>query len=298
MAETTQPNAAGSAPIELANAADAQVDAQFDAQFDAAKRWSAGRYDLLAHRLQPLSAALVTAVGRRLAKEGRSLADQRVVDVACGTGNAAIEAAQEGASVTGIDLTPQLLRVARKRSQQAKAAVEWLEGNAESLPLPDGSQDVCLSCLGVMFAPDRKAAASELARVLRPKGILGLLSWQPKQWDDPFSAPMVEALGVPPEGTPLPTDWGDPLQADDLLAPYFEGIEHTLGVHRWLFGSIAEVTEMIVDQSPLHVNALASLSAAQRERFVATLTRLLGDCTTPAGIVIKIPYLLLTARKS
>ncbi|MEO1222675.1 MAG: class I SAM-dependent methyltransferase [Pseudomonadota bacterium] len=283
------------AAIEMANTTDTPAEATNQW---AAKQWSAGRYDLVARRLEPLAAVLVEAVAHRLGTDGLNLTGQRVVDVACGTGNAALAAAQEGASVTGIDLTPRLLGIARKRAQKAGVAVAWLEGNAESLPLPDGSQDVCLSCLGVMFASDRKAAASDLARVLRPKGILGLLSWQPKQWDDPFSAPMVEALGLPPEGTALPTDWGDPLQVDDLLAPYFDDIEHRMGVHSWTFSSSAEATEMIVEQSPLHVNALADLSQEQREQFVATLTRLLRDCTTPEGIVIKIPYLLLTAQKS
>ena len=132
--------------------------------------WAAGDYaEIAARELWPLGERIVERVAVR---EGDD-----VLDVACGTGNAAIRAAAAGGRVVALDLTPELLAAGRAAAAAAGASLDWTEGDAEALPFPDGSYDVVLSVLGVMFAPRHRVAARELARMLRPDGRLALCSW-------------------------------------------------------------------------------------------------------------------------
>ena len=134
--------------------------------------WSAGDYDAVADR--------IWSAGADVVRSAAVAADEDVLDVACGTGNAAIPAAQAGARVTGIDLTPELLDGARRRAERAGVVLELVEGDAEELPFADGSFDVVLSTFGCMFAPDHRRAAEEIARVLRPRDGSGSPRGRPK----------------------------------------------------------------------------------------------------------------------
>ena len=132
--------------------------------------WAAGDYaEIAARELWPLGERIVERVAVR---EGDD-----VLDVACGTGNAALRAAAAGGRVVALDLTPELLAAGRAAAEAAGASLDWTEGDAEALPFPDGSYDVVLSVLGVMFAPRHRVAARELARMLRPDGRLAVCSW-------------------------------------------------------------------------------------------------------------------------
>jgi SAM-dependent methyltransferase len=136
--------------------------------------WATGDYDAMMRQER------LYGVGERLvARIGVSAGDS-VLDVCCGTGNAAIPAAETGAQVTGVDLTPSMLHVAQRRAREAGVTVEWIEGDVEELPFDDASFDVVLSAFGCMFAPRHEVAAEEMARVLRPGGSLGLCSWTPE----------------------------------------------------------------------------------------------------------------------
>jgi SAM-dependent methyltransferase len=104
----------------------------------------------------------------------------RVLDVATGTGNVALLAAKSGASVTGLDLAPELIEVARSRARDLGLTVAWVEGDAEDLPFESASFDCVLSAFGVQFAPRHEVAARELVRVCRPGGLIGLVSWTPE----------------------------------------------------------------------------------------------------------------------
>ena len=104
----------------------------------------------------------------------------RVLDVAAGTGNASIPAAQRGARVTASDLTPELLEAGRQDAEAQGLELDWVEADAENLPFEDESFDVVMSAIGVMFAPHHQEAADELVRVCRPGGTIGLLSWTPE----------------------------------------------------------------------------------------------------------------------
>src|SRR5208283_4800657 len=122
--------------------------------------WSVGDYPDLAKNIQAVADVLVERSG---AAPGQDL-----LDVATGTGNVAIPAALAGARVTGLDLTPELLEVARRRASDAGVDVNFIEGDAEELPFEDDSFDRVTSCFGVIFAPRQAHAAGELARVARP----------------------------------------------------------------------------------------------------------------------------------
>ena len=132
--------------------------------------WGLGDYPLVAD-------TVIADLGAVLVEESGVEPGDHVLDVAAGSGNAAIPAARLGASVVANDLTPSLLEEGRSRA--GDLAVTWEEGDAEALPYADGSFDVVLSCLGVMFAPHHQAGADELVRVCRPGGTIGLLSWTP-----------------------------------------------------------------------------------------------------------------------
>lgn len=164
--------------------------------------WSAGDYDAVAEGIWPVGEEVVRRVG--------VTAGDLVLDVAAGTGNAAIRAGQAGGTVTAVDLTPELFPAGRRRAADAGVEVEWVEGDAERLPFDDESFDVVLSTFGAMFAPRHAVAASEMVRVLRPGGRLGLATWTPDGTVADMFRTVAAALPPPPAIAQPPLAWGDP----------------------------------------------------------------------------------------
>lgn len=163
--------------------------------------WALGDYPTVAGEIIPdLGEVLVEACGVG--------PGARVLDVASGSGNAAIPAALAGADVVACDLTPELLEAGRAQAATAGAEVEWREADAESLPFADGEFDVVLSCVGVMFAPHHQAAADELVRVCRPGGTIGLASWTPEGFIGQMLGTMKPFVPAPPPGVQPPPLWG------------------------------------------------------------------------------------------
>ena len=132
-----------------------------------------------------------------------------MLDVAAGTGNAAVPAALTGAEVVAPDLTPELFAAGRAFAARHGVTVAWEEGDAEALPYADDSFDVVLSCVGVMFAPHHQRAADELVRVCRPGGRIGLLSWTPTGFVGEMFRTMKPYAPPPPPGAQPPPLWGD-----------------------------------------------------------------------------------------
>jgi ubiquinone/menaquinone biosynthesis C-methylase UbiE len=128
--------------------------------------WASGDYALMVD-------TWLTPIGARLAGACDLSPGVRVLDVAAGTGNASIPAAARGARVTASDLTPELLEDGRRRAEAEGLELDWVEADAENLPFDDGSFDVVMSAIGVMFAPNHQRAADELVRVCRPGGKIG-----------------------------------------------------------------------------------------------------------------------------
>ena len=143
---------------------------------------------------------------------------QRVLDVAAGSGNAALAAARRGARVTATDFVPRLLQAAVRRAQAEGLELETREADAQSLPFPDAAFDVVLSTFGVMFAPDQARAAAELVRVCRPGGRIGLTAWTPASVMAATQAIASRFAPFPPvPGARSPIEWGTEARVRELL---------------------------------------------------------------------------------
>jgi SAM-dependent methyltransferase len=172
--------------------------------------WASGDYAKLAAELvAPLGPVLVEATGVG--------SDDRVLDVAAGTGNAAIPAAQTGASVVASDLVPELLEHGCRLAAEDGVELEWREANAHSLPFGDNEFDVVMSCVGVMFAPFHQQAADELIRVCKPGGRIGLINWTPEGHIGQLFATMKPYVPAPPPGAQPPPLWGQEEHVRALL---------------------------------------------------------------------------------
>jgi SAM-dependent methyltransferase len=180
------------------------------AQFKAAQRagWS---------HFTPLQ-AITTAPASRLVRHARIAAGQRVLDVACGTGVVAVTAARAGARVTGLDLTPELLREARHSAELASVDITWHEGDVEAMPFEDGIFDVVVSQFGHMFAPRPAVAVGEMLRVLKPGGTIAFSTWPPELLVGRVFGVVAKYLPpLPPEIAP-PPQWGEPTIIRERLA--------------------------------------------------------------------------------
>ena len=195
--------------------------------------WASGDYAEIATLIVPVAERLVDAADLR--------AGWTVLDVASGSGNAAIAAARLGAVVTGLDYVPGLLERGRERAAAERLALDLREGDAEALPFADGSFDATVSVFGSMFAPDHRRTAAEMLRVTRPGGTIGLASWTPEG----FIGAMFQTVGAhlpPPSGVPAPTLWGTERHLADIFG------EHVRWTHRtrtftFRFASAAEFVE-------------------------------------------------------
>jgi SAM-dependent methyltransferase len=176
--------------------------------------WGSGPYERISEHLAIAHDHLLAQVEPR--------GGQRWLDVATGTGEIAVRAAAAGAEVTAQDLAPGLIERARNRAHAAAVDVRFDVGDAEQLSYPDAGFDVVSSAFGVMFAPDHRAAATELARVTRPGGRLALLTWHPTRGVAEFFKVMAAYMPPPPEGVGSPFAWGDRDHVTSLLGDDFE----------------------------------------------------------------------------
>jgi SAM-dependent methyltransferase len=255
--------------------------------------WASGDYPKLAAELvAPLGPVLVEAAGVG--------SGDRVLDVAAGTGNAAIPAAQTCASVIASDLCPELLESGRALAAEQGVELEWREGNAHALPFSDNEFDVVMSCIGVMFAPFHQQAADELVRVTKPGGRIGLISWTPEGHIGQLWATMKPYAPPPPPGAQPPPLWG---QEDHVRA---------------LLGD--RVTDVVTERRSLTVNHFPD-GAAFRDYFKSTYGPTIavyrniegdadrvaeldaaiaevGDSVLSGSSTMEWEYLLLTARKA
>jgi SAM-dependent methyltransferase len=197
--------------------------------------WAAGNYPDIARSIEAVSPEVVMAAGVS--------AGDDVLDVATGTGNAALVSARLGARVTGVDLTPELLDVARARAAQEGHDIDFRAGDAEALPVPDAAFDRVTSVFGTMFAPDHARTASELLRATRPGGTIAVSAWTP----DGLNGAMFVALGAhtppPPPGFQSPMLWG----VEEHVRGLFAGARVTCRRRRAIDSVRAESPEAWVD---------------------------------------------------
>jgi ubiquinone/menaquinone biosynthesis C-methylase UbiE len=170
--------------------------------------WSAGDFNRVAVSIMEVAEQLVASADPR--------PGSRVLDVACGSGNAALVAARRFCEVTGVDFAPNLLERARVRAEAEGTPAQFVEGDAQELPVPDGAFETVTSVFGVMFAPDQERAAAELLRACAPGGTIALANWIPGSFA-PAMFGAVAPFAPPPPGLPPPWRWGTPEGAEELL---------------------------------------------------------------------------------
>ena len=266
---------------------DAAVD-QMKAK--AAEAWGGGDYPRIAELILPVSRALVDACAIS--------AGQEVLDVAAGTGNLTVLAGEEGASVVASDFSPGQVELGRKRTAQEGLDVEWVVADAEDLPFEDDRFDCAASVFGAMFAPRPERVASELFRVVKPGGTVGMANWGPYgSQGELFEC--TSKYGPPaPEGMPNPRDWGLEEIVQERLGPYasslqldrvtvrfeFDSFEHAMAT----FGSAGPSAAMQAAMSEEKKTALIEEARAIMERH---------NQADGGRVVVEPQYLQVVARK-
>lgn len=182
--------------------------------------WSSGDWPGFAPIIQEIADEVVDDLG---VGEGHDY-----LDVATGSGNAAIAAAKRGATVTGLDLVPELIDAARARFAEAGLEAELVVGNAEELPFADESFDRVTSIFGAMFAPRHQMAADELVRVSRPGATIAVTAWTPEGMNGQMFKTIGEYMPPPPEGFVPPAMWGN----EEHVRGLFSGSNPELGFEK------------------------------------------------------------------
>ena len=254
------------------------------------KVWSSGDYNKVAAITVPLSEHLVDHIG-----VGQG---SRVLDVATGTGHAALAAARRSAVVTGIDYVPALLDIARRRAAAEDLVVDFAEADAEDLPYDDAAFDFVLSAIGVMFAADHPRAAQELARVTRPGGRIGIASWTPEG----FVGGLLATVGkhvTPPPGAQPATRWGVEAVVAELLGDQVVDVESTTATVTQRFTDAEAFVDLFIDYYGPTFSAASRLDeegrAALRADMIALATSF--DRSEGDGLVVDWEYRIVTATR-
>jgi SAM-dependent methyltransferase len=256
-----------------------------------AAMWAMGDYPAVATEVIPsLGPVLVAATGIG--------AGDHVLDVAAGSGNASIPAAQAGADVVASDLTPDLVETGRQAAELAGATLRWEVGDAEALPYADAEFDAAISCVGIMFAPHHQQAADELVRVVRPGGRIGLLSWTPAGFIGRMFATMKPFAPPPPPGAQPPPLWGSEEHVRGLLGDRVTDVRaRTEALRVGEFADGAAFRDFFKRTYGPTIAVYRSLADdPERTAELDAALAQLGDDAVQDG-VMEWEYLLLTARR-
>jgi SAM-dependent methyltransferase len=250
--------------------------------------WGNGPYDRISQELRSGHDHLISVLEPRQGEEW--------LDLATGTGRLAIRAAQGGARVTGLDLSPALIDTARELAAGEGVEVTFEVGDAEGLPYPDASFDTVSSTCGVMFAPDHEAVASELARVCRPGGRLGLLNWHPTRGVAEFFKIMAPYQPPLPEGVGSPFQWGDRDHVEELLGEAFE-LRYEEGDAPQTGDSGEEIWELFSTSYGPTKTLAESLDDERRESLRRDWVEYFEGFRTNGGISQPRPYILVLGTR-
>ncbi|KJK15592.1 SAM-dependent methlyltransferase [Burkholderiaceae bacterium 16] len=230
--------------------------------------WSAGNYAVVGTTLQIVGENLCEALDLR--------SGARVLDVAAGNGNATLAAARRWCEVTSTDYVPALLEAGRVRAQAEGHTIKFQEADAENLPFPDASFDVVMSTFGVMFTPNQEQAASELARVCKPRGRIGLANWTPES----FIGQVFKTIGkyIPPApGVKSPALWGTAAALDTLFGDTARAIHTATREFTFRYHSPAHFLEIFRTYYGPMNKAFGALDAERQAAFEQDLLALIGS---------------------
>ena len=252
--------------------------------------WSSGDYNRIAAITVPVSEALVRRADPR--------PGQHVLDVATGTGHAALAAGRRHARVTGIDYVPALLDIARRRAAAEDLPVDFVEAIAEDLPFEDHAFDHVVSAIGVMFAADHARAAAELVRVTRSGGRIALASWTPTG----FIGRLLKTVGAhvpPPPAAQPPTRWGTPETVRELLGDEIAGFTASRATVPQVFASAEAFADLFLTWYGPTRAAAARLDETGRTALRDDIVALAEDSNrgTDGAFVSDWEYLLVAATR-
>jgi SAM-dependent methyltransferase len=256
----------------------------------SAEVWGLGDYPRIAQLILPVSRALVDACAIS--------AGQEVLDVAAGTGNLAVLAGEEGASVVASDLAPHQVELGKARTEADGLDVEWVVADAEELPFEDDRFDCAASVFGAMFAPRPDRVASELFRLVKPGGTVGLANWGPYGSQGEMFE-LMSRFGPPmPEGVPNPRDWGIEENVQELLGRYASSLQLERVTVRWEFDSFEQAMETFGSAGP-GVAMREALSEEQLQQMAAEARELMQrhNKADDGRVVVEPEYLQVVARK-
>jgi SAM-dependent methyltransferase len=205
----------------------------------------------------------IADVGELVVNRAGITPGMRVVDIACGAGNAALPAARTGARVTGLDLAATLLEAGRTKASAEGLEIEWQEGDAENLPFEDASFDRVLSTFGHMFAPRHQRTAEEMMRVCRPGGIIVTATWTPEGTFGDLSRAAAPYMPPPPDYASPPPLWG----REDHVRAMFGGAATDIAFERHVNRIEWESVDAFADFFMTHFPPMVAASAMLGERF-------------------------------
>ncbi len=252
--------------------------------------WSSGDFHVIA--------ALIQSTAEQLVDSADLHAGMRVLDVATGSGNAAIAAARLGCTVEGADYVPALLERGRLRAAAEGFDIKFVEGDAEALPYADGEFDAVTTIFGSMFAPDHQKAAAELLRVTRPGGTVAVASWTP----DGFIGQLFKTVGrhvPPPAGVASPILWGTEAHLREIFGEGVSSLSVTERTFTWRFTSAHELVDTFRTWYGPTLKAFAALGEAGADAQAALEADIVALATTfdrlGTGDAIAVPATYLEA---
>jgi ubiquinone/menaquinone biosynthesis C-methylase UbiE len=252
--------------------------------------WASGDFSIIGVTLQ--------IVGESLAEAADVRANERVIDIAAGNGNATLAAARRFAQVTSTDYVPALLQKGRMRAEADGLHVQFQVADAEALPFPDSGFDVALSTFGVMFAPDHARTAHEMLRVVRDGGRIGMANWTPEG----FLGQLFKTIGAhvpPPAGVRSPALWGTEAHLRELFGDGADSIEATRKIFNFRYVSAEHWLQVFRDfYGPTH-KAFAALEPDGQQALEQDILALLHRFNRAgnASLVVPAEYLEVVITK-
>ena len=250
--------------------------------------WTSGSYADVGVNFLPMAAHLVDAAGVE--------SGQRVLDVACGTGNVAVTAARRGAAVTGLDLTRSMLEGARANAALANVDdVAWRQGDAAALPFDGDGFDATLSSVGHVFASPPEAVAAELLRVTRPGGRIAFTVWSPDGVVTELAATLQAYLSSTPETSPAPAQWTDADAVRSWLGGGVSDLASETGAVEWPSLSPEHFWEALSTTAGAFVAGLAAVDEAERPALRAEMIEAVEAAFDDGANAVPMAYRLTSA---